>query len=69
VTRLIGGAVDNTQTRWGKFKPWLLTGATISSVMLVLIFTNFGGLATSQPIVYLDLVRFSFCDFGHLLFF
>lgn len=57
---LIGGAVDNTQTRWGKFKPWLLTGATISSVMLVLIFTNFGGLATSQPLVYLILFGLAF---------
>lgn len=52
---LIGGAVDNTETRWGKFKPWLLTGATISSVMLMLIFTNFGGLATSKPYLYLAL--------------
>ncbi|KRK32795.1 glycoside-pentoside-hexuronide (GPH):cation symporter [Loigolactobacillus bifermentans] len=52
---LIGGAVDNTETRWGKFKPWLLTGAAISSVMLMLIFTNFGGLATSKPYLYLAL--------------
>ncbi|WP_057002976.1 glycoside-pentoside-hexuronide (GPH):cation symporter [Agrilactobacillus composti] len=52
---MIGGAVDNTQTRWGKFKPWLVVGAIISSVMLVLIFTDFGGLATSKPTLYLVL--------------
>ncbi|WP_461215859.1 glycoside-pentoside-hexuronide (GPH):cation symporter [Lacticaseibacillus sp. GG6-2] len=57
---LIGGMVDNTQTRWGKFKPWLLTGATISSLMLMLIFTNFGGLATSQPMLYLVLFGIAF---------
>jgi lactose/raffinose/galactose permease len=57
---LIGGAVDNTETRWGKFKPWLLTGAVISSVMLMLIFTNFGGLATSKPYLYLALFGLAF---------
>ena len=46
---LIGGVVDNTRTRWGKFKPWLLAGSIISSVGLAMIFTNFGGLATSSP--------------------
>lgn len=50
---MIGGLIDNTNTRWGKFKPWLMTGATISSVMLVIIFTNFGGLTTSNPTMYL----------------
>lgn len=50
---LIGGMVDNTDTKWGKFKPWLMTGATISSIMLVVIFTNFGGLTTSNPTMYL----------------
>lgn len=52
---MIGGAVDNTDTRWGKFKPWLTTGATISSIMLIVIFTDFGGLTTSNPTLYLVL--------------
>ncbi|MCI1858415.1 MAG: glycoside-pentoside-hexuronide (GPH):cation symporter [Sporolactobacillus sp.] len=51
----IGGLIDNTQTRWGKFKPWLFAGAIVSSVGLVLIFTNFGGLTTSSPLLYLIL--------------
>lgn len=51
----IGGLIDNTQTRWGKFKPWLFGGAAISSIGLILIFTNFGGLNMSQPLVYLIL--------------
>ncbi|WP_180368849.1 MFS transporter, partial [Oenococcus oeni] len=46
---LIGGVVDNTRTRWGKFKPWIMIGATISSIGLILIFTNFGGLNYSNP--------------------
>ncbi|KRK47946.1 MFS transporter [Secundilactobacillus kimchicus] len=52
---LIGGAVDNTETRWGKFKPWLMIGAGISSVMLIILFTDFGGLTTSNPVLYLVL--------------
>ncbi|KGH67267.1 sodium:solute symporter [Oenococcus oeni IOEB_C23] len=52
---LIGGVVDNTRTRWGKFKPWIMIGATISSIGLILIFTNFGGLNYSNPILYLIL--------------
>ena len=52
---LIGGVVDNTRTRWGKFKPWLLIGSIISSIGLALIFTNFGGLNTKSPYLYLTL--------------
>lgn len=52
---LIGGAVDNTRSRWGKFKPWLLVGALVSSLTLMLVFTNFGGLALNQPTLYLVL--------------
>ena len=57
---LIGGAVDNTETRWGKFKPWLLLGAAVSSVMLVVVFTDFGGLTTKNPVLYLVLFGLSF---------
>lgn len=57
---LIGGMIDNTETRWGKFKPWLIIGAVISSIMLMVIFTDFGGLATSKPILYLVLFGISF---------
>lgn len=52
---LIGGVIDNTRTRWGNFKPWLLVGSIISSIGLIIIFTDFGGLATSSPYLYLIL--------------
>lgn len=57
---MIGGAVDNTETRWGKFKPWLLVGALVSSIMLAVIFTDFGGLTTSNPVLYLVLFGIAF---------
>ncbi|MFP7242521.1 PTS sugar transporter subunit IIA [Pediococcus pentosaceus] len=50
---LIGNAIDNTNSRWGHFKPWIVTGGTTGSVVLALLFTSLGGLNTSNPILYL----------------
>lgn len=52
---IIGGVVDNTRTKWGKFKPWLVIAGALSSIFLVIIFTDFGGLATANPTLYLIL--------------
>ncbi|MCF0232282.1 MAG: MFS transporter, partial [Enterococcus sp.] len=50
---MIGGIIDNTKTRFGKFKPWIMIGAIIAGIGLIAIFTDFGGLSTSSPITYL----------------
>ena len=50
---LIGNAIDNTNSRWGHFKPWIVIGGIIGSVVLALLFTSLGGLNTSNPILYL----------------
>ena len=34
---LMGAVVDNTRSRWGQFKPWILGGALASAVMTVLL--------------------------------
>lgn len=39
---VMGIIVDNTRSRWGKFKPWIAFGATVSSLLTVLLFTDFG---------------------------
>ncbi|HWR24573.1 MAG TPA: glycoside-pentoside-hexuronide (GPH):cation symporter [Feifaniaceae bacterium] len=39
---LMGFLVDNTVSRYGKFKPWIAVGAVISGVAAVLLFTDFG---------------------------
>jgi len=39
---VMGAVVDNTRTRWGKHKPWILLGAVTSGVATVAIFTDFG---------------------------
>ena len=44
---IIGSIIDNTQTRWGKFKPWLVVGGLMSSLMIMLMFSDFFGLAKS----------------------
>lgn len=38
----MGIFVDNTNTRFGKFKPWIAGGAVISGALVVLMFTDFG---------------------------
>lgn len=39
---VMGVIVDNTHTRFGKFKPWIALGALLSGAFTVLIFTDFG---------------------------
>ncbi|GEQ06473.1 melibiose:sodium transporter MelB [Staphylococcus gallinarum] len=38
---IMGMIVDKTKTKWGKFRPWLVIGTLVNSVITVLIFTNF----------------------------
>lgn len=37
----VGAIVDNTKTRWGKFKPWILIGMIGTAILTVLMFHNF----------------------------
>lgn len=38
---VMGLVVDNTRTRWGKFKPWIAFGAAASGILTVLMYTDF----------------------------
>lgn len=57
---MIGGVVDNTNTRWGKFRPWILTGSLVASVGLIFLFSDYFGLAWSNPTIYLILLAITF---------
>ncbi len=37
----------------GHFKPWILAGGTVGSIVLAILFSNMGGLNNSNPIMYL----------------
>ncbi len=37
---IMGIVIDNTHSRWGKFKPFILAGAALNSVCTVLLFTT-----------------------------
>ena len=38
---MMGTIIDNTHTRWGKFKPYIITGAVLNSIFIVLLFLRF----------------------------
>lgn len=39
---VMGVIVDNTRSRFGKFKPWIAIGMVLSALFTVLLFTDFG---------------------------
>lgn len=49
---IMGVVVDNTRTRWGKFKPWILIGVIFSGIITILLFTDFGLTGTSFIVMF-----------------
>ena len=53
----MGFLVDNTHSRFGKFKPWIAIGGVIGGILTVLLFSDFGmtgtGYVISFVIIYL----------------
>ncbi|MBQ7915285.1 MAG: MFS transporter [Firmicutes bacterium] len=39
---IMGTIVDNTKTKWGKFKPWIVFGAITSGILTILLFSDLG---------------------------
>lgn len=54
---LMGVLVDNTRSRWGKFKPWIAIGGVLGGILTVLLFTDLGltgiGYVISFIVIYL----------------
>lgn len=49
---IMGLIVDNTHTRFGKFKPWIALGAVLSGIFTVLLFTDFHAKGSSFVLLY-----------------
>lgn len=50
---IMGIIVDNTNTRWGKYKPWMLFGALVSAGFLILLFSGVGVSSTAFLAVFI----------------
>lgn len=54
---VMGMIVDNTHTKWGRFKPWISLGAVFASIFTVLLFTDFGlrdtGFVIAFAVIYI----------------
>ncbi len=61
----VGAIVDNTKTRWGKFKPWILIGMIGTGILTVLMFHNFNMDETSH-IIFLAVTYLLFSIFFSL---
>ena len=48
----VGTFVDNTNTKWGKFKPWIFGGMLAASVLTILLFHNFEMNDTAYVILF-----------------
>ncbi len=49
---LMGLIVDNTKSRFGKFKPWILLGGVLGGVSMVLMFTDLGLTGTMYIVMF-----------------
>lgn len=49
---VMGVIVDNTQTKYGKFKPWIVFGALSSGIITVLLFVDFGLTGASYVVLF-----------------
>lgn len=50
---IIGALSDRTTTRWGKYRPWLLFGAPLCALMLVLAFWAHPDWSMTAKIIYM----------------
>ena len=52
---LLGNLVDNTNTRWGRFRPWQFIGGLVPGLLLIMVFTGLFGLVDVNTGVFMVL--------------
>lgn len=50
---LLGNLVDNTNTKFGRFRPWQFIGGTVSAILLLIIFTGMFGLVNVNTTAFI----------------
>jgi len=49
---IMGFLVDNTRSRFGKFKPWIVIGGIIGGILTILLFCDFGVRGTGYVAIF-----------------
>ena len=52
---ILGNIVDNTRTKWGRFRVWQFIGGIVPSVLLVVVFTGLFGLVNVNTTWFITL--------------
>ena len=60
VDPLLGNLVDNTNTKWGRFRPWQFFGGLVSSVLLAVVFSGMFGLVNVNSTLFIVLFVITF---------
>lgn len=58
---MMGTIIDNTNTKWGKFKPYILIGSLLNSIFIVLLFTNYGAV---NEVLFVVIFAFTYILWG-----
>lgn len=53
---MMGFVVDNTKTKWGKFRPWILIGAVVNSIILIFLFHKPAGMTGTAMYAYFSVI-------------
>lgn len=60
---MLGNIVDNTKSRWGKFKPWIIWGNIVAAILLIILFTGIFGLSKTNTTLFAILFVIIFITF------
>ena len=50
---IVGGLTDKTKSRWGRYRPWLLIAAPITSILLIISFWAHPNWSDTSKIIYM----------------
>lgn len=53
---MMGMIVDNTRTKWGKFRPWILIGTLMNAAILIFLFKKPAALSETSLYIYYSII-------------